>query len=171
MPIDPDLFMRAACRDADPELFYQDRTHDEAMAYCARCPVRVQCSRLADDSETSQSHHYIYGVFGGETAGQRIRRRIQERISMSSRELGQIQFSAIPEEIVAWCETGLKAWTSSPGTWLTVQLSSESAAMHLLATAGQYARNRPGGPVVIDVKEVCPDLSRKVLLTYQVRPQ
>ncbi|MFI0915224.1 WhiB family transcriptional regulator [Streptomyces abikoensis] len=53
-----DWLDHAACRDADPELFFtvgydaqamQDR--EEAKAYCRRCRVRAQCLDLADQTD------------------------------------------------------------------------------------------------------------------------
>lgn len=61
----PALPGRAACRDADPELFFPtSRGADlraevrEAKAVCARCPVRVACAAWALE-------HQEHGVWGG----------------------------------------------------------------------------------------------------------
>lgn len=65
---------RAACRDADPELFFHpDGERDEARAsrdrqakaVCSRCPVIVECLRWALAADEK------FGVFGGLTEGER----------------------------------------------------------------------------------------------------
>lgn len=71
---------RAACRDADPELFFPiselgpgARQLTEAKAVCARCPVREQCLDYALDNGLD------HGVFGGTTDTERrqlIRRQV-----------------------------------------------------------------------------------------------
>lgn len=62
----------AACRDADPEIFFPvgdpadpfDPRNADALAYCAGCPVRAECAAEA-------FVRIPYGVAGGMTAGQR----------------------------------------------------------------------------------------------------
>ncbi len=71
---------RAACRDADPELFFPvsaigpgARQIAEAKAVCARCPVREQCLDYA------VANALDHGVFGGATDTERrelTRRRV-----------------------------------------------------------------------------------------------
>jgi WhiB family redox-sensing transcriptional regulator len=68
--------MNAACRDADPELFFPigDSVIAElqeaiAMQLCAICPVRPRCLRWAMD------HEVISGVWGGTTEAERQARR------------------------------------------------------------------------------------------------
>lgn len=62
---------RAACRRADPELFFPapdavvSGAAAAAKAVCARCPVRAPC--LAYALATGQQ----YGVWGGATEGER----------------------------------------------------------------------------------------------------
>ena len=68
---------RAACRDADPDLFFpvtEDRTRRaiaaqvaRAKAVCAGCPVWSTCLSYA--VETRQDH----GIWGGLTASERRR--------------------------------------------------------------------------------------------------
>jgi WhiB family transcriptional regulator, redox-sensing transcriptional regulator len=70
---------RAACRDADPELFFPvssigpgARQIAEAKAVCAGCPVRDRCLDYA------LANGLDHGVFGGTTDEERrqlIRRR------------------------------------------------------------------------------------------------
>jgi WhiB family redox-sensing transcriptional regulator len=65
----------AACRDADPELFFPLGTSDAtllqidaAKRICQACPVREPCLRWALDSGDS-------GVWGGTTEQERRRHR------------------------------------------------------------------------------------------------
>jgi WhiB family redox-sensing transcriptional regulator len=67
-----DWWERAACRDADPDLFFPVSSvgpgHDEverAKAVCAGCEVRRQCLQFA--LATRQAH----GVWGGTTEEER----------------------------------------------------------------------------------------------------
>ena len=57
---------RAACRDADPELFFGLSPHGPdtiaALAYCSVCPVRAECQEYADTSGA-------VGVWGGQHRG------------------------------------------------------------------------------------------------------
>ena len=72
---------RAACRDADPEIFFPvaeagpvlAAAETRALAYCARCPVRADCLAFALDA-------LPYGIAGGMTAEQRrtLHRRVRE---------------------------------------------------------------------------------------------
>lgn len=72
----------AACRDADPEIFFPDtRTETDATrarAWCRSCPVRTECLAYATD-------HGHYGVWGGLTEQERRleRRRRQRREPMA----------------------------------------------------------------------------------------
>ena len=63
----------AACRGADPSLFFPDRGKSAklALALCAECPVRLQCQ------EEALSDPVISGVWGGTTPRDRkqLRRR------------------------------------------------------------------------------------------------
>jgi WhiB family transcriptional regulator, redox-sensing transcriptional regulator len=53
--------LRAACRDADPALFFPERNQSAkpAKRICAECPVREQCLAFAVASGER------FGVFGG----------------------------------------------------------------------------------------------------------
>lgn len=72
LPLARDWRHRAACRDADPEIFFPvaesgpalARAEAEALDYCAVCPVRAQCLAFALDV-------LPYGIAGGMTAAQR----------------------------------------------------------------------------------------------------
>lgn len=66
-------YARAACRRADPELFFPlgrnaDRLY-EARRYCAVCPVRAECLRLALDTQDDEP----VGISGGLTEQERAR--------------------------------------------------------------------------------------------------
>jgi WhiB family redox-sensing transcriptional regulator len=68
----------AACRDADPELFFPvtdigpgARQVSQAKTVCAGCPVRARCLDYAVDNALD------HGVFGGMT--ERERRQLARR--------------------------------------------------------------------------------------------
>lgn len=82
---------RAACKDADPELFFapdgeslderEDRER-QAKAVCARCPVRIQCQRFALDQFPRGSHsHPEFGAWAptGVWAGLNDEEMLRER--------------------------------------------------------------------------------------------
>lgn len=73
----PAWHQRAACRDADTELFFPSsgRTPNEALSYCADCPVRWTCREAAMADPLTQ------GVWGGTTGLDR--RRLRSSISAS----------------------------------------------------------------------------------------
>jgi WhiB family redox-sensing transcriptional regulator len=62
---------RAACRGADPALFFAEQMESEAKALCCCCPVRLDCLEAGLGEP--------WGVWGGLTArerrGERRRRR------------------------------------------------------------------------------------------------
>jgi WhiB family redox-sensing transcriptional regulator len=76
---------RAACRSADPEVFYDHGRRGlpegwdvwfEARPYCARCPVTVPCLELALSSRDD------HGFYAGTTpADRRSMRRNDEQAS------------------------------------------------------------------------------------------
>ena len=72
-PTEADWQDAAACRAADPDLFFPDREAVEAIArakeVCASCPVREEC--LAYAVELNQSE----GIWGGHTPAERRRLR------------------------------------------------------------------------------------------------
>jgi WhiB family transcriptional regulator, redox-sensing transcriptional regulator len=59
----------AACRDAEPDLFFSTAESDreEAMQLCASCPVRLECLEHALASRES------YGIWGGTDEQERKR--------------------------------------------------------------------------------------------------
>lgn len=61
--------VRAACRDADPDLFYANR-HAQALALCAACTVREECLEDALTREAG-TPSAVVGVRGGKTPGER----------------------------------------------------------------------------------------------------
>jgi WhiB family redox-sensing transcriptional regulator len=53
----------AACRDADPELFYEEGLEDRAIRlYCNSCLVKSECLQVAMAAEAQTGR---YGVWGG----------------------------------------------------------------------------------------------------------
>lgn len=74
---------RAACKDAPPDLFFPiaSAAHtdqvSEARAYCDRCEVTRECSRLAAALEASGIR--VHGVWAGTTEVQRDALRAQAR--------------------------------------------------------------------------------------------
>ncbi|WP_405652264.1 WhiB family transcriptional regulator [Streptomyces sp. RK9] len=84
VPLRQEWIHRAACADADPELFFPvgttgpaERDQEEAKRVCTRCPVRDQCLAYALGSGQTS------GVWGGkdeaELAALRRRRRAAQR--------------------------------------------------------------------------------------------
>jgi WhiB family transcriptional regulator, redox-sensing transcriptional regulator len=72
-----DWRVRAACRDADPELFFPEGAKGPALEavarakrICAACPVRAYCLDWA------LSHRADFGVWGGRTEGERRASRL-----------------------------------------------------------------------------------------------
>jgi WhiB family redox-sensing transcriptional regulator len=64
--------MRAACRTADPELFFPEGTSGPALeavgrakSICRECPVRARCLDWA------LTHNAAFGIWGGRTEGER----------------------------------------------------------------------------------------------------
>ena len=70
----------AACRSADPDLFFPisgkglgERQIARAKKICAGCRVRTECLEFA------QSHEQTYGIWGGTTTEDRQRDRRRKR--------------------------------------------------------------------------------------------
>lgn len=65
---EPETFGAAACRDADPTIFFSDDMSvvDQAKQWCATCPVRELC--LSEALERREPH----GVWGGELFDQGV---------------------------------------------------------------------------------------------------
>jgi WhiB family redox-sensing transcriptional regulator len=76
-----DWAMRAACKDADPALFFCQGSEDEATAVCGTCPVQAEC--LAHSLEAPE----LFGTWGG--VGEVDRRRLLARASGETRQCGQ----------------------------------------------------------------------------------
>ena len=77
----PDWRLRAACRDADPELFFPEGTSGRALEEAARaklvcsgCPVRARCLDWA------QAHGASFGIWGGRTEQERHAQRIESAL-------------------------------------------------------------------------------------------
>lgn len=80
---------RAACRDADPALFFPDHGGDwayaDARAICQGCPVRTECLDDVMAAEGSVSTGYRHGMRGGLTPVERLARyRASTRAGTSS---------------------------------------------------------------------------------------
>ena len=69
---------RAACRDADPDVFFPARGESAtaARAICEGCPVIPECRRYVDRLEVG---HYAWGFYAGESPRERQRRRATVR--------------------------------------------------------------------------------------------
>jgi hypothetical protein len=65
---------QAACKTADPELFFDGKEDsvDAAKSYCETCPVVLQCLTYALTNEE-------YGIWGGTTMNERLRVRGNSR--------------------------------------------------------------------------------------------
>lgn len=72
-PTEPRWEDNAACRTADPEIFFPDKggSTREAKAICATCPVATQCADYALE------HDERFGIWGG--LSKRERRRLRDR--------------------------------------------------------------------------------------------
>lgn len=60
----------AACRDSDSDTFFNPALQERAKSICAECPVSLQCLLYA------QGNRMTYGVWGGRTAKQRQKPKI-----------------------------------------------------------------------------------------------
>ena len=83
-----DWWRSAACREADPELFFPVGAHGpgaselaKAKAVCAACRVRRQCLQYA------LATHQLHGVWGGTSEDERQVRARLEREQHDRREL------------------------------------------------------------------------------------
>lgn len=68
---DHDWTLRAACRQADPDLFFPERGQSTtpAKAICRICPVRAACLDYAN------RHGIVYGLWGGQSEDERQKQR------------------------------------------------------------------------------------------------
>jgi WhiB family transcriptional regulator, redox-sensing transcriptional regulator len=73
----PDWHARAACRTADPELFFSEGTAGparqataRAKRICSACPVRARCLDWA------LRYGAAYGIWGGQTEEERRTLRV-----------------------------------------------------------------------------------------------
>lgn len=66
---------QAACKTADPELFFEGNPESVATAksYCGICPIALQCLTYAMKNEE-------YGIWGGSTLGERLKARGNPRV-------------------------------------------------------------------------------------------
>lgn len=67
---------RASCAHTPLNFFAQMPDEIEAAKHlCQGCPVIEPCRDLADELERTAGQTYIVGVWGGESTGDRIKRR------------------------------------------------------------------------------------------------
>ena len=99
MPEGEDWRRGAACRTADPDLFFPVGTKgpalrqiEQAKAICRTCDVIEQCLRWA--KETSQD----YGIWGGTTEDERAAQR--RRSARNKKYAGRVAVSGPVEEVV-----------------------------------------------------------------------
>jgi len=71
----------AACRGLDPDMFFPLKAggpgvapYKEAKRVCDACPVRADCLAWAMDAEGFASKGYRFGMLGGLTPMERVRR-------------------------------------------------------------------------------------------------
>jgi transcription factor WhiB len=66
---------RAACVDADPEIFFPDRSqsYGPARRICAECPALNECRAYADRVEAEVRSFSWFGMFAGESPKERYR--------------------------------------------------------------------------------------------------
>jgi WhiB family transcriptional regulator, redox-sensing transcriptional regulator len=99
--------LRAACRDADPELFFpiSDKQRDvieQSRTYCRVCPVRARCLQVALGS--GEAH----GTWGGLTEWERLavlRRRHHPgaaAVESVATAQGHLEAAAAAAEQVGW---------------------------------------------------------------------
>lgn len=66
-----DFFADAACKDADPDLFFPpDKDYRAARAVCWSCTVKHECLLYA------RAHRIEYGFWGGLDPAERKRLRV-----------------------------------------------------------------------------------------------
>lgn len=92
----------AACRDADPELFYPEPgpgMHEqvaEAKALCAGCPVRADCGAYALRTRER------FGIWGGQADRQRrATRRRTRRPGRCDRDIAHLTAAGLTAEHIA----------------------------------------------------------------------
>jgi WhiB family transcriptional regulator, redox-sensing transcriptional regulator len=98
----PAWHAKAACADADPDLFYPESRKSlaeeltaaaPALAYCARCSVRRRC---LDDALAHETDGSRFGVWGGTVPKQRAALALESTPAAKSRQLdGQAEITAV----------------------------------------------------------------------------
>lgn len=80
-PVDTDWHHLAACREADPNLFFPERGVDirPAIAICQQCAVRNECL------DHALTHREVHGIWGGTSERQRRVMRRGGRLSNRGR--------------------------------------------------------------------------------------
>lgn len=135
----------ARCRDAEPETFFvgDPERVAEAKAYCADCPIRVECLTMALKEK-------LDGVWGGTTQYERehtnMRRLVhQARIPTRSRRTRNVPLTA--RQVEAFNETNKirqqEAGIAGAARALTVLLKvGDQLAPHIRETV-ELRANRP----------------------------
>lgn len=128
-PITPGWWHRAACRDADRDLFFAEGTpRREALDLCRACPVRVDCAHDAWNDESAIGLRGIAGLRAGLTEGQR--RNLM-------REARHAQAFHLPGP-------GGRAACGTRSGYQRHIVSGEPACDPCKAAAAEYARRRRG---------------------------
>lgn len=70
LPRATDWTARAACRDDDPEIYFDERA--KSGLACAYCPVRGVCLEEALTAEGSLGADERFGIYGGLTSRERV---------------------------------------------------------------------------------------------------
>ena len=91
MPHAEDWRKQAACREADPEIFFPVSIRDvgtiaEAKAVCGRCAVREACLRYAQNNKEDN------GIWGGLTEEER---RAERRRGSRVRQMGRTAATSV----------------------------------------------------------------------------
>jgi len=71
---DLDWMGDALCAQVDADLWHPDgsgSTYGDARRICERCPVQLQCTAFAQESEGDVAHSHRHGLWGGELPRQR----------------------------------------------------------------------------------------------------
>ena len=84
----PRWHLHAACRDADPSIFFVNAGHSiaEALEYCTACPVRQECLDYA------LRNRLTTGIFGGLTyTGRKLHARRLDGTEPVGKPIGKLR--------------------------------------------------------------------------------
>jgi hypothetical protein len=141
--VDRSWHARAACRGADPVLFFAEQTEDEAKLLCRSCPVRLDCLEAGLGEP--------WGVWGGLTARERRGERRRRRPGAPSGATARTSTSATGRRSAGRPAAGSGAQAGPSRSSGVVQLLE---AVFGLAAAlrgvedrlGDFRDPNPGGP-------------------------